>query len=77
MATSYSLMEWHGKWDVVKTEPDSVVKLYLNRVHSTGSGTFGTVWFRDQLYARHYSKKTALRHLRNLRASDPDCDEDY
>ena len=71
MANSYSLMEWHGKWDVMKSTPDSVRKFYLNSVRNGR-----TIWFTDQLYARHFSKKTALRHLRDLRASDPDCDED-
>lgn len=72
MANSYSLVQWYDKWDVVKSTPDSVVKFYLRDVRN---GT--TIWYRDQLYARHYSKETAMRHLRNLRASDPDCDEDF
>lgn len=72
MANSYSLVQWYDKWDVVKSTPDSVVKLYLRDVRNGA-----TVWYTDQLYARHYSKKTAMRHLRNLRASDPDCDEDF
>lgn len=71
MANSYSLMEWHGKWNVVKSTPDSVRKFYLSSVRNGA-----TIWFTDQLYARHFSKKTALRHLRDLRANDPDCDED-
>ena len=72
MSNSYSLVEWYGKYDVMRTTSDSVRKAYLMRVQGTG-----TIWHYDQLYARHYSYKTAMRHLRNLRASDPECNEDY
>lgn len=70
--TSYSLQDWYGKYIVVKSTPDSVRKGYLRDVRN-GS----TVWYFDPLYARAYSFKTAMRHLRNLRASDPECCEDY
>ena len=70
--TSYSLMQWYDKWMVVKTTSDSVKKGYLRDVRNGA-----TVWYFDPLYARGYSKKTALRHLRDLRASDPTCDEDF
>ena len=70
--TSYSLMQWYDKWIVVCSRPDTVRKSYLRDVRNGA-----TVWYHDPLYARPYSLKTAMRHLREMRASDPYCDEDY
>ena len=69
---SYSLMEYHGKWVVMKSTPNSVRKGYLRDVRNGA-----TVWYFDPLYARAYSYKTAMWHLRDLRASDPNCEEDF
>lgn len=70
--TSYHLMQWYGKWIVVKSFPLSVRKWYLKGVRNGCEK-----WCCDPLYAQAYSEKTAHRHLRNLRANDPSCEEDY
>ena len=70
--TSYSLMQWFDKWLVVKAVPWSVRKWYLKDVRN-GKYT----WVSDPLYAKGYSRKTADRHLRNMRANDDFCEEDF
>ena len=69
---SYSIREWYGKWIVVKTVPNTAKKLYLTSVRNGAE-----IWMCDPLYARPFSKQTAMRHLRECRASDPECEEDY
>lgn len=69
---SYSLMNWHGRYIIVQTSPDNARKSYLQSVRNGA-----TVWFFDPMYARPFSKKTAMRHIRDLRASDPECQEDF
>lgn len=74
MATnSYSIHDWFGKSLVCRSSPDSVKKWYIHHISRSG----GVTWVSDPLYAKPYSRATALRHLRSLRASDPNCDEDY
>ena len=67
---SYSMIEKGGKYIVRKASPDGMS--YLMSVQGSGS-----VWWFEPSKARAYSRKTALWHLRNFRASDPDCEEDY
>ena len=67
---SYSVMHWQGKYIVVKTLPNGR-KFHLQSVYRNAC-----IWCFDPLYARKFAYSTAMKHLKNLRASDPDCEED-
>ena len=73
MATnSYNIEERYTKFLVRRTSSDSRKKWYISHVSSNGA-----TWVSDPLYAKQYSYRTALRHVKSLRASDPNCYENY
>jgi len=71
MANSYSLMDRYGKYTVQKSTPDSVRKWYIRSIYR-GEIT----WTSDSTYSKSWNMETAMRYLRNLRAEDPNCEED-
>ena len=69
---SYSVMHWYEKYIVVKSVPNTVRKFYIRTIYH-GKIT----WTTDSTYAKQYNYSTAMKHLRNLRNNDPNCEEDF
>lgn len=62
---TYSLQNWYGKYIVVKTVPGIFGHGYLKSFRNGEA-----IWYRDPLYARAYTYKTAMHHLRTISADD-------
>ena len=67
---SYTIFVQYAGCGICKRTPDGR-KWYLRKIYK-GQPT----WSRDYTYAKLYSHNTVTWHLRNLRANDPECEED-
>lgn len=63
--TIYSISETCRGYEIRRREPDTIRHEYVS---SYRNGEYK--WVCDYLYAQHYSKETAIRHVRELYRRD-------